>query len=202
MFQDALHTPCDAQADGTATALDKELAGSRFCDARLGRRFRTLVAQLASRLGQPIPLVCQDWTNTEAAYRFLSSGRVNEAAILTGHFQATKERFQAAEGPVLVLHDTTEFSYTRESRRAIGMRHNAFVGRDKDGKPRLHTICGILMLSSLAVTVEGLPLAARGRSSDFSAPRRVRRFTCGQPAELRNHAAKLSRRSSVAHSAA
>ncbi len=85
-------------------------------------------------------LACQDWTNTKAAYRFLSNSRVNESAILAGHFQATKERFQATDGPVLLLHDTTEFSYTRESVHAIGILHRSFVGREKAGKPRLHTI--------------------------------------------------------------
>ena len=104
-----------------AEALDKELAGCRFCDPRLGRRFQKLVGQLATRLGQTIPLACQDWTNTKAAYRFLSNGRVNELAILAGHFQATRERFGARDGPILVLHDTTEFSYTRESKEAIGV---------------------------------------------------------------------------------
>jgi len=158
VFQDALRIPGEFLASGTAVALDKELAGSRFCDARLGRRFRRLVGQLAGRLGQPIPLACQDWANTKAAYRFLSNGRVNEWSILAGHFQATKERAVATEGPILVLHDTTEFSYTRESVHAIGLLRKGFVGRDTAGQPRLHTVCGILMHSSLAVTVEGLPL--------------------------------------------
>jgi hypothetical protein len=80
-----------------------------------------LVGQLAASLGQTIPLACQDWSNTKAAYRFLSNGRVDEMAILAGHFQATGERFAATGGPILVLHDTTEFSYTRESRQAIGI---------------------------------------------------------------------------------
>ena len=31
-------------------------------------------------------------------------------------------------------------------------------GRDKDGRVRAHTVCGILMHSSLVVTHEGLPL--------------------------------------------
>lgn len=72
--------------------------------------FRKLVRQLASRLGKTIPLACQDWSNTKAAYRFLSNGRVNEMAILAGHFQAARERFAATDGPILMLHDTTEFS--------------------------------------------------------------------------------------------
>ncbi|WP_225122347.1 transposase [Bradyrhizobium sp. BRP22] len=32
-----------------------------------------------------IPLVCQDWANTEAAYCFFSNEWVNEADILCGH---------------------------------------------------------------------------------------------------------------------
>jgi hypothetical protein len=113
---------------------------------------------LATRLGQTIPLACQDWTNTKAAYRFLSNARVDERAILAGHFQATRERFAAAQGPVLILHDTTEFSYTREAKEAIGILYKSCGRKDKNGRPRLHTLCGILMHSSLAVTAEGLPL--------------------------------------------
>jgi hypothetical protein len=158
LFQESLQRPGTPVTSGAAETLDKELAGCRFCDPRLGRRFQKLAGQLAARLGQTIPLACQDWTNTKAAYRFLSNGRVNEAAILAGHFQATRERFAATDGPILVLHDTTEFSYTRESQEAIGVLGKSCGRKDKDGRSRLHTICGILMHSSLAVTTEGLPL--------------------------------------------
>jgi Transposase DNA-binding/Transposase DDE domain len=158
LFQEALRRPGTPATSGAAEALDKDLAGCRFCDPRLGRRFRKLVGQLATRIGQTIPLACQDWTNTKAAYRFLSNGRVNEMAILAGHFQATRERFAATDGPILVLHDTTEFSYTREAKEAIGILYKSCGRKDKDGRPRLHTLCGILMHSSLAVTTEGLPL--------------------------------------------
>jgi hypothetical protein len=146
------------QTTESAESLDKELVSSRFCDLRLGRRFRRLVRQLASKLGQSIPLACQDWTNTKAAYRFLSNPRVNEEAILAGHFQATRERVKAASGLILVLHDTTQFTYARETVEAIGVLHKSFIGSGKDGRPRQHTVCGILMHSSLAVTAEGLPL--------------------------------------------
>ena len=158
LFQESLQRPGTPATSGTAEALDKELAGCRFCDPRLGRRFRSLVWRLATSLGQTIPLACQDWANTKAAYRFLSNGRVNETAILAGHFQATRQRFAATEGPVLILHDTTEFSYTRESKEAIGILYKVCGRKDKNGRPRLHTVCGILMHSSLAVTTEGLPL--------------------------------------------
>lgn len=101
--------------------IDNELAGCTFKDARLGKRFRALLAQLSSDPGESIPLVCQDWANTKAAYRFLANDRVSEADILAGHFGATRARFAASEGPILVLHDTTEFSYKREDIEAVGI---------------------------------------------------------------------------------
>lgn len=132
---------------GTETWVDREAAGCKFKDERLGRRFCKLLAQIGSDMGQSIPLVCQDWANTKAAYRFFSNDRVNEADILCGHFEATRERVAATEGPLLVLHDTTEFSFKREKPDLIGFT----------GKTAGRTQCGILMHSSLAVTTEGLP---------------------------------------------
>lgn len=137
---------------------DRELAGCSLADERLNKRLRKLVAQIGSAVGQSIPLVCQDWANTKAAYRFLSNDRVNESDILAGHFQSTRERTLATDGPVLVLHDTTEFSYQREDVDAIGITKSINSGRDTEGRVRAHTVCGILMHSSLAVTTEGLPL--------------------------------------------
>jgi hypothetical protein len=65
-------------------------------------------------------MTCQDWANTKAAYRLFSNERVNKTDILTGHFQATGDRFAGTDGRVLVLRDTTELSYRREDGRAIG----------------------------------------------------------------------------------
>lgn len=55
-------------------------------------------------------------------------------------------RVAATEGPILVRHDTTEFSFKRE-------KPDHFTGKTAG-----RTQCGILMHSSLAVTTEGLPL--------------------------------------------
>jgi Transposase DNA-binding len=149
---------CADDDDDISGTLNEELTACRFEDVRVGRRFGKLVRQLARNIGQPIPLACQDWANTKAAYRFLSNKRVNESAILRGHFQATRERAIAADGPILVLHDTTEFTFARDSVEAIGILKTSFTGWARDGRPRQHTLCGILMHSSLAVTIEGLPL--------------------------------------------
>ncbi len=138
--------------------LDGELEECRFADARLGKRFRTLLERLSKGLGETIPMACQDWASTKAAYRFFSNERVSEREILSGHFQATRDRFRVTEGWVLVLHDTTEFSFRREDPLAIGLTNRVNSGKDPAGRFRMHTVCGLLMHSSLAVTTEGLPL--------------------------------------------
>src|SRR5215813_12459922 len=88
--------------------IDREIGECEFRDARLGDRFRKLLGRIGSAMGQSIPLV---WANTKAAYRFFSNDRVSEADILAGHFQSTRDRVARADGLVLVLHDTPEFTY-------------------------------------------------------------------------------------------
>ncbi|HYS67058.1 MAG TPA: transposase [Paraburkholderia sp.] len=100
--------------------LEQELEGSEFRDVRLRKRFGMLLEQFWKGMGQTIPLACQDWANTKAAYRFMDNDRVNEQDILSGHFQATAQRFSVTDGPILVLQDTTTFSYEREHPELIG----------------------------------------------------------------------------------
>jgi Transposase DNA-binding len=136
--------------------IDDEVAGCRFADERLGKRLRKLLDQMAGALGGSIPLACQDWANTKAAYRFFSNERISDGDILGGHFQSTRSRLAATAGPILVLHDTTEFSYQRERADRIGL--TCRVNSGKSGRFRMHTVCGLLMHASLAVTTDGLPL--------------------------------------------
>lgn len=141
-----------------ASWVDQELAGSTFKDERLGRRLRKLLVQMADAVGAPLPLACQDWANTKAAYRFLANEAVSEAEILAGHFQSTHGRVAAVHGPILVLQDTTEFSFQRVRPERIGVITTAPSRREADGRLRMHAVCGLLMHASLAVTTDGLPL--------------------------------------------
>jgi len=89
----------------------------------------------------------------------LTNERVSEEAILSGHFETTRQRFKAAEGPILVLQDTCEISYQREHPERIGCLVKVPSDeKDKEGRRKLYTVCGILMHASLAVTSQGLPL--------------------------------------------
>lgn len=102
--------------------IENEMVGCEFEDVRHDKRLRQLLEQLSGRVGATTPWACQDWANTKAAYRFFGNDRISEANILAGHFASTGERFAASNSfPVLVLHDTTEFSYRHEDARPIGV---------------------------------------------------------------------------------
>lgn len=143
----------------SSTWIENELEGSKFRDKRLGDRFCKLVEQLAENVGAGIPLACQDWANTKAAYRFLSNRYVKEDVILAGHLESTRERFEAINKPVLILHDTTEFSFQRSDPSSIGILKKLPLRlKIEDGCKKHYTTCGILMHSSLVVTTDGIPL--------------------------------------------
>lgn len=138
--------------------IDEELAGCVFVDPRLGKRLVSLVSKLSDKIGSTIPMACQDWCNTKAAYRFLSNPRLSELEIMHGHFLSTQSRFAATAGPTLVLHDTTEMTFKSSRPHDIGYtRKCPRKGGLFDQRKNL-AVCGVLMHSSLAITPEGLPL--------------------------------------------
>ena len=145
---------CIETNESEGTWVQQELLGCTFKDERLGKRFGMILQQLSEATAESIPLACQDWANTKAAYRFFANERVDEADILAGHFRATRERVAAVGGTILVLHDTTEFSYMREN---IGLLHQPKHG-PSDRWRRANPLGGISTHSSLAVTEAGLPL--------------------------------------------
>jgi hypothetical protein len=118
-----------------------EVRAAVFADTRLHRRFVGLLRQLAAGVGTGIPQACGDWAGAKAAYRFLANDRVSEAEILGGHLVATRERFEACDGIVLLVQDTTEFTYQRACPSAIGVTKSVNSGRDANGRLRHHTLC-------------------------------------------------------------
>ena len=138
------------------TWVREELGESVFKDKRLNDRFLSICENMANSIGSTIPDVCEDWAQAKATYRFLSNDRVSEAEILKGHFHSTKKRIEACSGPILILHDTTEFTYKRKGEHDLGLVHRIKL----KGRAGLveYTLRGILMHASLAVTPEGLPL--------------------------------------------
>lgn len=132
--------------------VETELSAGHFPDPRLKARLGKLLVDLGQRIGGTTPAACQDWAATKAAYRFYDNPRVDDLTILAGHFAATASRATQAQGPLLVLHDTTEFSFQRSTPDGIGSLSLI------KGRHATHTVCGVLLHSSLVVTTDGLPL--------------------------------------------
>jgi hypothetical protein len=132
--------------------VEQELDGCEFPDQRLKSRLGKLLGDLGRRIGGTVPAACQDWAATKAAYRFFGNPRVDEGIILAGHFAATTARFAATLGTVLVLHDTTEFTFQRGTPDEVGRLCCVRARRTT------HTVCGLLMHSSLVLTTGGVPL--------------------------------------------
>jgi Transposase DNA-binding len=134
--------------------VERELQGCEFSDQRLKLRLGKVLDKLGQTIGATLPTACQDWAATNEAYRFFSNPRVNESIILAGHFAATKARIASSKGPILVLHDTTEFSFKRDKPDSIG-KTTVLASRPHRNPT---TLCGLLMHSSLAITPQGKPL--------------------------------------------
>lgn len=132
--------------------VERELDGGAFPDQRLKTRLGKLLDDLGRRIGGTIPAACQDWAATKAAYRFSSDPRVDEGVIPAGHFAATAARSAAATGTTLVRHDTTAFSSTRDTPDGVGSLSVV------KGRHVTHTVCGVLLHSSLVLTTDGVPL--------------------------------------------
>jgi hypothetical protein len=123
-----------------------ELEEGVFPDKRLGKRLGIILDQFVDGTAKSVPLACQDWANTKAAYRFFANERVTEEDILAGHLRSTRERFGGAGGTMLVLHDTTQLSYRREN---IGLLNR---GRKDRAHPLgNHPLCGLSVHSSLVL---------------------------------------------------
>ena len=148
----------DKISSSKATWQEEELSAAALPDKRLARRLRRLLDQLSAAPGKPIPAACGDWAAAKAAYRFFDNPRVTEHGVLAGHFAATAARVAASEGHILILQDTTEFIYNRAQPGKIGFTKTINAGRYKAGQPNAQTLCGMLMHSSMAVTLDGTPL--------------------------------------------
>ncbi|MFX0546270.1 IS4 family transposase [Roseovarius sp. S1116L3] len=135
-----------------------ETARCDLGDVRLNRRLEAMLAALGDRPGKSLPTAFQDWSNTKAAYRFFSNENVSEDKILEGHFAATGLRFEATNGPILILQDTTEFTFKRSAPEKVGLTKISTGRKMKEGRFQKHAVCGLLMHASMAITPDGLPL--------------------------------------------
>lgn len=95
-------------ASAQKTDLGSEFDAIDLGDARLDRRSRKMLGDLAAHPGQSFPKVWPDDSELEAAYRFFGNVKAKPKLLIDAHAERTAERARALGCPVLVAHDTTE----------------------------------------------------------------------------------------------
>lgn len=98
---------------------EQEFAGLDLGDARLDKRAKRLMERLAAKPSSSIPLACNGWGETCAAYRFLGNPEVEWHAILAPHWAQTQQRMRAYP-VVLCLQDTTELDFNGQETEGLG----------------------------------------------------------------------------------
>ena len=123
-----------------------EFFDAPFADERLVKRLIRIADGTFSNPASSIPMVCQSYSATRAAYRFFNSKKVTPEAILMTHKEQTIERMREHE-TVLVIQDTTSLDYrTHPATKGLGNYSNI------DGA------LGLKLHTALAITEEGIPL--------------------------------------------
>ncbi len=88
-----------------------------FDHAQLGDKRRTkrlvkLVDQMCLRPGGTLPQKFRSPADLQAFYRMMHRDDVTHQAILDAHRQATLNKINQIDKPILILHDTTELNFT------------------------------------------------------------------------------------------
>jgi hypothetical protein len=125
---------------------EQELGHADFADRRLSRRLARLVGDLAACPESSVPLACDGWAATKAAYRFWDNDRVSAEAILRPHLQSTLARLPAGDQPVLAIQDTTVLNYSHH-RATAGLGYLSALEQR-----------GLFVHSTLCAQPEGTPL--------------------------------------------
>ena len=131
--------------------VEREFASVHFGDARLDRRFRSIMIDLGRRSGKSIASSFEGWAKIKAAYRFFDNYRVEPKTMLTPHIEQTVERaVRSGEQTLLFLQDTTYLDYGgRPATRNLDKvaRHGSGTATE-----------GLMLHNTLVSTVSGLPL--------------------------------------------
>jgi hypothetical protein len=123
----------------------KEMENIDLGDKRLDVRVIKLLTKLGDKPTETIPVACQGWAETKAAYRFFDNDKITSEKILAPHIKATLQRMQT-HNTVLLIQDTTHLNYSTQMMK-------------QDIGPIIHeNYKGILLHPTIAVTSEGVCL--------------------------------------------
>jgi len=102
----------------------EELGGADLGDERLNNRLINLATRFADKPTASIPGACNDWAETQAAYRFFEQSsqekrRLDWRSVLEPHTAMSKARMRQ-HPVVLCLQDTTELNFNGQEIAGLG----------------------------------------------------------------------------------
>lgn len=121
-------------------------------DKRLEARAIKIIRDFSQNPTASIPEFCGDWAATKAAYEFYKNPIAAPERILMSQAQATLQRAKAYK-QILIIQDTTSFNFSSHP-------ETEGVGPLENEKCQ-----GFLTHTSLAVTLEGVPLGLLAQQS-------------------------------------
>lgn len=127
-------------------ALEEEVAGVDLGDKRLTRRLAIIMDRLGTQPTLSIPAAMHGRNEMEAAYRFFANKAVTPEAILSTHYEMTRQRI-ALEKDCLLVQDTTEVVLTRPQQQVAGT-----------GPMSSETQFGAFIHPLIAFAANGIPL--------------------------------------------
>lgn len=98
---------------------EEELQGVNLGDERLNKRAKKLLNQLGEKPTASIPVACNGWAETQAAYRFLSHEKIGWEDVLSPHIACTQARMYG-HAVVLCIQDTTELDFNGQQIQGLG----------------------------------------------------------------------------------
>lgn len=108
-------------------SLSAEFEGANLGDRRLNRRLAVLADNWSKTPGVGLPRACRTTAALEGAYRLLSNQRVTPEEILEPHLDASRRRAVGSDA-VVVVHDTTEFAFSGDTRGHLGRTNSGQPG--------------------------------------------------------------------------
>lgn len=111
----------------TAMRVGNEFAGADVPDRRLQRRAQLVAEKLARSASLSLPAAMGTDAELQGCYRLVNNPHVTFEGLLAGHYEETRKRAEQA-GSVLVVHDTTEFSFPRLPGEELGFLHTGKAG--------------------------------------------------------------------------
>jgi hypothetical protein len=106
-------------ATGSQRWTEQEFAGLDLGDGRLNKRAKILMERFAANPTASIPMACNSWSETCAAYRFLGNADVEWRDMMEPHLVQTQKRM-SAHPVVLCLQDSTELDFNGQEASGLG----------------------------------------------------------------------------------